>query len=70
MNTVVADTMLVLAAGRILPGYVADVLEGDGSAFVPAGHGPAVDPVPFAIGCCHSVGRTSLPCVDSPEIPF
>ena len=44
LDTTVCDTCLVLSPGRIFPGYVMDVLEGDGAVMVWAGYGPTIEP--------------------------
>ncbi len=44
LDTVVTDTFLEVPPGRVFPGYVLDLIEGDGSALVWAGNGPSVEP--------------------------
>ncbi|UCG42245.1 MAG: hypothetical protein JSU73_10245 [candidate division WOR-3 bacterium] len=44
LDTVLQDTFLLVAADRIFPDYVDEVLEGDGAALVWAGGGPAEEP--------------------------
>ncbi|MGQ9708254.1 MAG: hypothetical protein ACUVUR_05205 [bacterium] len=44
LDTILTDTFLTVASGRIFPGFVMDVIEGDGSAMVLSGCGPAIEP--------------------------
>jgi hypothetical protein len=44
LDTMVKDTFLIVPSERIFPAFVADVIEGDGSAMVWAGSGPAIEP--------------------------
>jgi len=44
LDTILRDTFLTVPSARIFPGFVMDVLEGDGSAMVWAGCGPAIEP--------------------------
>ncbi|NPV13924.1 hypothetical protein HPY86_03215 [candidate division WOR-3 bacterium] len=44
LDTMVQDTYLIVSPERIFPGFVADVIEGDGSAMVWSGCGPAIEP--------------------------
>lgn len=43
-DTLVTDTFLVIPPGKVFPGYVEEVLEGDASAYVLAGYGPPGEP--------------------------
>lgn len=44
LDTVIKDTFLVIPRGKIFPANVMDVIEGDGSAMVIGGCGPAIEP--------------------------
>lgn len=44
LDTMLNDTVLVIPPERIFPGWVVDVIEGDGSAMVWSGCGPAIEP--------------------------
>lgn len=44
LDTMVRDTFLIVPPERIFPGFVADVIEGDGAAMVWSGCGPAIEP--------------------------
>ena len=44
LDTLVPDTFLVVPPERVFPGYVMELIEGDGSALVWAGNGPPVEP--------------------------
>lgn len=43
LDTIVKDTFLAISPERVFPSFVADVLEGDGSAMVWSGCGPAIE---------------------------
>lgn len=44
LDTVVFDTFIAVPPSRVFPGNVVQLIEGDGSALVWAGDGPAVEP--------------------------
>jgi len=44
LDTMVFDTFYIIPSSRIFPGFVSDVIEGDGSVMVWAGCGPAIEP--------------------------
>ncbi|MGB9743004.1 MAG: hypothetical protein ACP5JB_07745 [candidate division WOR-3 bacterium] len=44
LDTMLRDTVLVLAPAKIFPGFIEDVYEGDASVMVWSGSGPAIEP--------------------------
>ncbi len=44
LDTIIGDTFIVVPPGWVFPGYVGDVLEGDGAVLVWAGYGPRIEP--------------------------
>jgi len=44
LDTIIKDTFLIVPRERVFPNNVMDVIEGDGSAMIMAGCGPAIEP--------------------------
>ncbi len=65
LDTMVLDTFLIIPPHRIFPGFVRDVIEGDGSAMVWSGCGPVIEPGDE--GNIHGVGFGFFNAINEPR---